>query len=150
MELPATLRSDRSAWLPLLVIALVFVAIGVWLRSDSPTLAWIDIIFFGACAIVFLVSMLPNGSYLRLTEEGFTVGNAFRSRVYQWDQVKEFGVSQIGLRKMVGWNPAEQPSKVAGTSGASTGYVFVLPETYGHGAEELADLLNGVRDRYAH
>lgn len=145
-----TLRSDRSAMLPLLVIALAFVAIGVWLRNDSPMLAWIDIIFFSACALVFLINMVPNGSYLRLTEEGFIVRNAFRSRVYQWDQVKEFGVSKVGLRKMVAWNPAEQPQKLTETSGAPTGYVLTLPQTYGHSAEELADLLNGVRDRYAH
>ena len=134
---------------PLVVIALVFVAIGIWLFQSSPGLAVIDILFFGVCGVVILLNMLPNGSYLQLTEKGFTVRKAFRLRSYAWDEVGEFGVSQIGLRKMVGWNPPQQ-STLGGAAKAISGLTFTLPETYGYSAEELAELLNGLRDQHAH
>ena len=150
MQLPTTLRSDRSALFTLLVIALVFVAIGIWLLKVLPVLAWIDIVFFGACALIALLSMMPNASYLHLTEKGFTVHSPFRSREYPWDEVSEFGVWRAGFRKIVGWNSSSAVSGLAGTNKAISGFAFTLPETYGYRADELAELLNALRDQYAH
>jgi hypothetical protein len=54
----------------MLLGSLLFVAAGFWMLSDSPITSYLSIIFFGLCAVVFAISLLPNSSYLRLTPEG--------------------------------------------------------------------------------
>ncbi len=66
----------------MLLGSLAFVGAGFLMLSDSPITGCLSIIFFGLCAVVFAVSLLPNSSYLRLTPEGFTVCSMFRSRLY--------------------------------------------------------------------
>ena len=90
----------------MLVGSLVFVAAGLWMLRDHPVSGYLGITFFGMCAIVFCVNLLPNSSYLRLAREGFTVCSMFRSRSIEWRQVGTFGVTHIGTRRLVGWDPA--------------------------------------------
>jgi hypothetical protein len=50
------------------------------------------------------------------------------------------------MRKMVGWDPLHPVSKLGRANQAICGYAFALPDTYGLKAEELAELLNRIRD----
>ena len=149
MELPFTLRSSRSKMLLMLSGSLAFVATGLWLRPDHhPFSGYAVIIFFGLCAVVFCVHLLPNSSYLHVTPEGFKMCSMFRSRFIRWPDVGRFGVTHIGTRKMVGWDPLRPVSKLGRTNQAIGGYAFAFPDTYGLKAEELAALLNRVRDEH--
>ena len=130
----------------MLVGSLLFVAAGFWMLSDSPVTSYLSIVFFGLCTLVFGISLLPNSSYLRLAREGFTVCSMFRSRFIDWRHVGEFGVTRIGLKNMVGWNPSHSPSNLGKANKAMCGYASALPDTYGMKAEDLADLLNRLRD----
>src|SRR5437588_1319158 len=141
MELPVTLRSSRKKMLLMLIGSLIFVAAGFWMLADHPVSGYASIIFFGLCAVVFCINLLPNSSYLRLTREGFTMCSTFRCRSIEWRHVSNFGVARIGTRKMVGWDPAHQISKMGKATKAFSGYVSALPDTYGLKAEELAELL---------
>jgi hypothetical protein len=149
MELPATLRSSRKEMLPLLLGALFFVALGVWVASFEPAIGWLAIGFFGLCAVGLGVNFLPNSSYLRLTREGFTFCTMFKRRSVAWREVSKFGVTRIGVRNIVGWDPSHGPAGFDDTAKVLTGYASTLPETYGLTAEELAELLNCLRDEYA-
>jgi hypothetical protein len=135
--------------LPMLLGALVFVAVGVWVVSFEPVIGYLSIGFFGLCAVAFGVNLLPNSSYLRLTREGSTVCTMFRSRSGAWREVNKFGVNRIGVRNIVGWAPSHPASKFDNTARVITGYASTLPETYGLTAEELAELLNRWRDEHA-
>jgi hypothetical protein len=148
MKIPVTLRSSRKKMLWMLLGSLLFVAAGFWMLSDGRVTAYLTIAFFGLCALVFGISLLPNSSYLRLAREGFTVCSMFRSRFIEWRHVGEFGVTRIGLKKMVGWDPSHSTSKLGRANKAMCGYASALPDTYGMKAEDLADLLNHLRDEH--
>jgi hypothetical protein len=49
----------------MLLGALAFVAVGVWVLSFEPVIGYLSIGFFGLCALAFGVNLLPNSSYLR-------------------------------------------------------------------------------------
>jgi hypothetical protein len=132
----------------MLVGSLAFVAAGFWMLSDYRVSGYACIIFFGLCALAFCVNLLPNSSYLRLTREGFTICSTFRSRSIEWRHVGTFGVTRIGTRKMVGWDPSHPVSKLGKANRVMCGYASALPDTYGFKAEELAELLNRLRDEH--
>lgn len=149
MELPVTLRSSRKKTLLMLAGSLAFVAGGIWMAHDQPSTGYSGIIFFGLCAVTFGVQLLPNSSYLRLTAEGFTTCSLFRCHTVRWQHVRTFGVGRIGLKKVVGWDPAADLPGVLKATKAISGYASTLPDTYGLRAEELAALLNRLRDEHA-
>ena|SRR5438105_4100241 len=149
MKLPVTLRSSRKKMLLMLVGSLVFVAAGLLFPTQYRALNLSMVIVFGLCAVVFCINLLPNSSYLSLTSEGFTICSTFRCRSIEWRHVSNFGVARIGTRKMVGCDPAHQISKMGKATKAFSGYVSALPDTYGLKAEELAELLNRLRDEHA-
>jgi len=132
----------------LLAGSLAFVIAGLWLQPDYALSGYAAIGFFALCALVFAINLLPNSSYLRVTSERFTMCSMFRSRFIEWRSVGRFGVTRIGTRKMVAWDPIHSLSKLAKTNQALFGYACALPDTYGLKAEELAELLNKVRDGY--
>jgi hypothetical protein len=132
----------------MLIGSLVFVAAGLWMLPEHPVSGYASIIFFGLCALVFCVNLLPNSSYLRLTREGFTICSTFRCRSIEWRHVGTFGVTRIGTKKMVGWDPADSVSKLGKANKAVCGYASALPDTYGLKAEELVQLLNRLRDEH--
>jgi hypothetical protein len=66
-----------------------------------------------------------------------------------WQSVSKFGVTEMGTRKMVGWDPVEAQSTAPTVTKGITGYASTLPDTYGLTAQQLAELLNQLRDEYA-
>jgi hypothetical protein len=147
MELPITLRSSRKKAVLRLIGCLAFVAIA--LSIDRSVIGYIAVVFFGLGAVVFAVQLHSNISYLRITYEGSTMCSLFRCYTIQWRYVSRFGVGHICLRKVVGWDPAHEISKAGKATKALSGYVSALPDMYGMRAEDLADLLNRLRDEYA-
>lgn len=148
MDLPVVLRNSRRKMLLTLVASLAFVGAGFLMLADHPVSGYASIIFFGLCALVFCINLLPNSSYLRLTSEGFTVCSTFRSRSIEWRDVGPFGVTHIGTRKMVVWDSLRAVSKLGKANRLVCGYASALPDTYGLKAEELAELLNRLRDEH--
>lgn len=70
----------RNPWKALLLLlgSLTFVVVAVLLLSvehdpDKRLRATAVIAFFGLCAVVGVIQLLPNSGYLRLTEQDFVV-----------------------------------------------------------------------------
>jgi hypothetical protein len=110
-----------------------------------------SIIFFGLCASVGLIGLLPNSSYLTLTERGFLFASLFRKHFVPWSNVQSFVPVKIRLNSMVGWNysPAFGKSqRLRALNTAIAGVEAALPDTYGMPAEQLAKLMNQLRDTH--
>lgn len=148
------LELKPSPWrhLGLLGVSLVFVAIGIFMVRDGDWMGWFVLGFFGLCALVFAVQMLPGASRLRLDRHGFTFTSLFRSSTVPWSEVSGFFVAPVGGRAMVCWEyAANVPRDVRSRrlSRALAGVEAGLPETYGLRAEALAELLEDWRRRHA-
>jgi hypothetical protein len=144
------LYPSRKAWVPVLLVSLVFVAIGLYLPKDDWR-RWAGLIFFGLGVVISaLVICFPQCTSLRLTEEGFHMQSLFRSHLIRWDEVAEFGITHIG-NEMVAFNFAAGYAKhkfgrfvvrdIAGWEGA-------LPDTYRMSAGELGELMNAWKRRH--
>ena len=127
-----------------------FVVAGIVMLRNEPIAAYAAIAFFGLGAVVALVQLLPNSSYLELEERGFTICNLFRKSFMPWHEIAEFFPMTVGGtgRPMVAVRFA--PGSTANASArkfavALAGAEGALPDTYGRTAEELAELLNGIR-----
>jgi hypothetical protein len=139
------LRPKKSKELRLLFMSVVFVAAGIWMVKRGEALGWLPISFLGLCSLVFLVTVLPNASYLELHREGFTQVTMFKSATFRWQDVSEFSVGRVGLNKMVmlDFVPAwRNSSKLKMVAKSMSGHDGALPDTYGLSAEELVALLN--------
>lgn len=132
-----------------LFVSLVFVAAGVWMIPKDPLAGYLTVGFFGVCAIVFAIMLLPNSSYLHLTEEGFIYCNLFRvSQIVRWRDVADFSVTHIRFNPMVGWRYVpeylERP-KWRAMNRFLAAVDDALPNTYGMKAQRLATLMNSFR-----
>jgi hypothetical protein len=151
-NLPVTYRTRPVKMAILALGSLVFVSLGLWLLPREPHIALASIIFFGLCALVGLVSLLPNSSYLTLTEQGFLFVSLFRKHFVDWSDVQSFVPVKVRRISMVGWNYSSEfreSKRVRWVNAAVAGMEAALPETYGMPAEQLADLMNQLRDTHA-
>src|ERR1700732_2235463 len=103
-NLPVTYRTRPLKMAFLALGSGIFIAIGLWLLPREPFIALPCIIFFGLCASVGLVGLLPNSSYLTLTEQGFLFASLFRKHYVSWSNVQSFVPVKIQFNSLVGWN----------------------------------------------
>lgn len=151
-KLPVTYRTRPVKMLLLTFGSGIFVSMGIWLLPRQPYVALADIIFFSLGVLVGLVGLLPNSSYLTLTEQGFLFASLFRKHFVSWSNVQSFVPVKIQFNRMVGWNysPAFGGSqRLRGINTAIAGVEAALPDTYGMSAEQLANLMNQLRDIHA-
>ena len=90
------LRPKPLKSIGLLFVSILFVACGFIFIKEDPFMAWITIIFFGLGVIVFVIQLIPNSSYLKLTKDGFEVKNLFKSDSTKWSDVNSFKVGYAG------------------------------------------------------
>ncbi len=158
IQLPIRLRPSLWKTALLLLVSLGFVAGGLFMARDQPLAGYASAAFFGLGVVVGILQMFPNSSYLDIDRDGFTACTLFRRRVYTWNRVENFGVMRIQrysftVRKFVGFNfsdiPAAPRSKMLEVSRDLCGFHACLPDTYGMKAEELADIMNKLREKFA-
>jgi hypothetical protein len=146
---PLLLRPGRLKWLAVAAVSLAFVAESVHLMRSGAWIAWPGTVFFGFGLLVSLAQLLPGASYLRLTQEGFTIRSLFRTDTIRWADVTGFRSGRILLTKMVlfDFEGSYEGSYARSRTlralnlklfGAGTG----LPDSYGMKHEDLAVLLN--------
>jgi hypothetical protein len=148
---PVVLRPSKGRELGLLAVSLGFVVLGGFAAASGEAIGWAGLVFFGLCAVVAIVTLLPGAAYLRLEREGFVMCSLYRAdRVRRWDEVTAFhvystpGGAQVGFDFAAG---AEPPG--SGIARTLAGVDGGLPNTYGLKAEELAELLNLWRETFA-
>jgi hypothetical protein len=149
---PIVLRASRRKQLLLLLLCLAFVVIGVMMVRDGDSMGYFCGGLFAVGAVVFVVNMLPNASYLRLDEEGFTFCSLFRAHTVRWADIQEFGLVTIRLKRMVAWNFVAGYIPNPGwrsVSRAVGGFEAALADTYGRSASDLLAIMVALHDRSA-
>ena len=154
---PITLRVSRLKVLAMLAISLGFVAVGIFLiviaKGDpEAVIAGIaSVLFFGACALVAAVMLVPGAGSLTLDAQGFEVCSLFRRNRVAWPHASRFTVATLSLpdgkKPMVGYDHDGLTGAGADFSRNAIGRNAALPDTYGLTVEELARLLAGWRER---
>ena len=76
---PLVLRASRRKQLLFLLVCVAFTAIGVMMVRDGDSRGYFCGGLFALGAVVFVINMLPDASYLKLDEEGFTFCSLFRA-----------------------------------------------------------------------
>ena len=148
IQIPTTLQGSRKKAAMLFVVCLVFVVGGVWMVRSGESEGYFVAGFFGLGLPVAVLQFHPKACYLRLEREGFTFCGLFRTLTVRWAEVREFGVMDVFGNAMVGWNFTPEyarSGRARVVAKAMTGYEAALPETYGMRAEELAGLMEGLR-----
>ena len=145
-----TFYPSKYRRLRLLIVSFVFALIGFLMIRDEVFMGWFVLISFGIGCLISIVLLLPNSSYLRISNKGFEVCSLFRGKFFGWDEVDRFNVQYIGLNKLVVFNYSSNHAEFkAAKKVAKILAVFegALPDTYGKKAEELAMLLNEWKNK---
>lgn len=147
------LRPDKGKSALYLSVCLAFVFLGMTpsVRHQAGMVGWACVLFFGMCAVVFLVRFFPGASYLRLRSDGFTFRSLFRkSPLILWRDVSDFRVVQLpplGHPLVVfDWHAAPDRG-VRQLNRKLVDATDGLPDTYGLQPDQLAALMNAWRSR---
>lgn len=147
---PLVLRPKKSATILILLISLLFVAVGLGMGVSGDWIGYFCAAFFALGIPVFTCRLLPDKFYLLIGSDGFTVCNFRQKYFVPWSVVDKFvviNINPIGTSKLkrVGYNLSglygtssldlEMSKSFAPTEAA-------LPDTYGKKAEALAELMN--------
>jgi hypothetical protein len=133
-----------------------FVAMGLWFARSHRWIGYPLAGLFGLGIPVAIIMLLPGSTYLRIKEDGLTINNLFRKRLFPWDVIDEFLVVELKRRgvnvgTIVGFNFVQSYERF--TSGrrfakAVNQCEVALPDDYGMKVEELAELLNSKLQEY--
>lgn len=147
-----TLYPKRLTTIIYLFISLLFTFVSISMITDKEPIGWAILIFSSFGFIVFTVKLLPNSSYLHISEKGFTICSLFRKSFTNWGKIDQFGVGYVGGNKSVvmlfdpKYKKLETTRKILRNLAGAEGS---LPDTYGKSAEELASLLNAWKERFS-
>ena len=146
-----TLKPDRLRWLIVFLISAGFVAIAVWIDpSEDPVLFYGAGGFFLLCALVAVPLMFGVGSSLALDRDGFSCKTLFRTFRREWRECSVFYPVSAGMRKFVGFSTAQDETAHPNLAALNRGVIGasgMLPDTFGHSADALSDLMNRFRAR---
>jgi len=151
--LPSTELLRPSPWkmLALLAISAGFVWVAVGIADRNLLIAGLCGGFFGLCALVALVSLLPGANHLRLDADGIELRSLFRVTRWGWRDVVRFGPTRVGLHTMVGIDFADHvdaAARLRRVNRGLTGFDGALPDTYGHKAADLSAKLEAWRQAH--
>ena len=152
-NLPITLYPSKTKTILLLIVSLIFTFGGIFLIQKGDNFGWVVLSFFGLGTMVFIIMLLPNSTYLKISEEGIETKSLFqKSKILPWNSIEIFGTGYIGLNEKVTLNFSENHDKQKlGREIASSisGFEGALPNTYGMSASKLAELLNDYKNKFS-
>ena len=151
MQNSLTLRPNKLKMLVPVIVCLGFTLVEARMIVTRDGGSWLIGGVFGLGVLVFIAHTLPNGAYLLLTAEDFTVCSLFHRSQFKWAEVERFDVARASGKRLVVFNFT---SAYRGTCEccppafrAFAGYQGSLPDTYNMRAEALANLMNEWRER---
>lgn len=126
-----TLQRSRTKTALGLVGSLAFVALGAWIVGDDGAASWkgwAAIVFFGGCAVVYLLNLVRPVS-VRLDATGFTVDGVFKSTFTSWEDVESFYLYKLRRTRLVAWKarPGRQRRSVLSAVNGALGAPNSLP-----------------------
>ena len=83
-----TFYPRRAKLIALLSVSVAFVVAGIWALQKGERMMWFPVVFFGCCAVVFLLMLMPGAAYLRIEEQGLMFVSLFRPTTIAWDSVR--------------------------------------------------------------
>jgi membrane associated rhomboid family serine protease len=118
----------------------------------------VGVVFFGFVTALWGMRLVPGRMDLRIAPDGLVVGGAFKRTTWAWNQIAAFEAYEIygpygSTTKLVGFERRDVDHarqnfwKTMGRG--MSGVDESLPDTYGLPHDELAELLQTARDRYA-
>lgn len=148
------LKPNKLKTIGFLLISCFFVIFAFNMIKEEPLMGWIGISFFGLGIIVFIIQLLPNSTYLKLTNEGFEIRNLYKSDFTKRSDVKVFKIGTIPMHIYGGYvrqkkmvmldyvktHKKHRRGKMA--SKALSGSHGALPDSYGKSIEELVQIMN--------
>lgn len=145
---------SKKKMLLLIAGSSLFTIGGISGLGSGDVTPWLCTIFFGLCALVGIVNILPNASYLHLTPDGFEVKSLYKLRSYAWSDVHDFRVYDVSdISKLVGFDLSDShPANKTARKISSTvaGVEDSLPDNYGMKAEALARMMNEWKAHAVH
>lgn len=153
-DLPQVYYPTRRGAVLLFLGSAAFVAAGIWIVIEGDWKGYLCVGFFGLCALVGVIQLLPGSSFLKLTPEGIEYASLYRRHFIEWSSITEFGVvsiKQTGLtvNRMVGFNlDSDVKARGRNLSKALSGFEAALPDCYGHKAADLANLLTALHAQH--
>jgi hypothetical protein len=97
-------------------------------------------VFFGLGTVVGVISLQPGSNWLRLNESGFEVTRLFRTKVFRWSEVSNFGIWSLKGGSCVVFKMSNAPINIWDN------YNAWLPDTYGLDAGDLVQLMSAWRN----
>ncbi|MFT4251640.1 MAG: STM3941 family protein [Caulobacter sp.] len=137
--------------------SLAFTAVGVWLigdaKSDESLMPWLCMLFFGFCALAFLLQLL-RPQRLVLDADGFQVeGGVKPGKKVAWGEVEAFFAWRLPKGgTMAAWRLREEArprTAPVGNFGRGPGVDGVLPRTLALGTKALLAEMEAWRTRAA-
>lgn len=126
-----------------------FVAIAMFIYDKHPLVAWLCGGFFGLCSLVGIVNLHPRAGYLTLRRDGFEFASLFRKTFVRWGEVETFVPIRMSGNKFVAWDYVpgyEAHAKIRRVNLSVSGVEAMLPDTYGFKHDELAAMMNELRE----
>lgn len=154
-DLPETLelRGSRRKWFGMLALTAPFTFIGIFMITEGEAvMGWICTIFFGLCALIFILQLIKPGR-LTLGPDGFEQVMTGRTLTCRWEDVSDFGVyamktNFVTTSKFVCFNRrVDEGKRMAAVNQALVGATAQLSDSFGMKTEALADLMNAFRAR---
>ena len=119
-------------------------------QQGSSAMMWSCVLFFGLCAVLFAINLLPGSASLTLDADGFRVKQcSFFARKARWQNVTNIhaACAPPSRTKFVRYNDTQWSGwKLARCETARLGYNGMLPDTFGMSADDLAALMAQWRD----
>ncbi|MGI9354151.1 MAG: hypothetical protein ACR2PF_03150, partial [Rhizobiaceae bacterium] len=103
MQIESVLQINRRQphWsIPAVVIAF-FAAIATYLILVSQFIGWVLMAFAFCFTLILKRDRSAEHNCLRLTADGLAMKLPFRAYFASWDEIGEFGVARLGLRKHI-------------------------------------------------
>jgi hypothetical protein len=147
---PVTLYPSRIKWLLVFTVCALFAVGGIFMIRDGASGGWFVLIFFGLGAPVAAAAMLPGAGGLTLDRDGFDITSLFRGHRTRWRDAAGFEAARFppAHQKMVVYDDVTQGTKsIAKLNVGLVGRNSGLPDTYGHSADNLAQLMAQWRER---
>lgn len=153
-------RWGKELWTAVVMIGLASFMIWNGLHSREVVHIVSGILLGVAIFVIaglLLMVLIPGRRYLELTSQGFTVQYGFRSSSYAWREVRDFSVYKQQRRTFVVFNfaggyvpPTPARRRMSEFARRTFGFDAGLgSDRYEMRPEELAELMNKLRQRYA-
>lgn len=149
------IKIKPQPWKPLilLILNLAFVAMGIYLLIDKQNqYGWFTIVFFGICAIISLLQLIPNSNYLLIHPKGLTIKTFLNTTELEWKDIKNISSKKILFNTFTILKFSDDfHGKFLNNKIDSilTNKEGLLPNSFGMNSEKLCRILNEYKSNIA-